>query len=216
MRGQDKDFSGRLQKISMRGVLLMFEKSFGGRSMFRKIVSTGFSVLMFLGLFLAAQSDGFAQQVMIRDYQEIVRVYQQSSFELPSNEAEYQRYSQMEGGLYSWRLDDLKQVHLKKQEYLLDAKKMCNQELTRINKNKCLEAINSGIQKDAGEYLQALKNMGRIFEERKRRLNDARKKFEPSQMKRTPQKRNYQRRNINGVDQQNRRTYERRTNRFNY
>lgn len=162
--------------------------------MLNKIISAGFGSLAGFCLLLAVHINGFGQRQYIRDYEEIVGEYQQSSFNpRPANESEYQDTRIEEDSMFGNFKKEMREINIRRNENLLDAKRLCEKELTRISRNKCIESIDAGIQADAADYIEALKKIGKIYEYRVNKLTEQRKKFTPEQMIRTPPKRIYQR-----------------------
>lgn len=161
--------------------------------MLKKTASICFSLFIFSVLFFAAQTDGFAQ-ADLRDYQEIVKDYQQKRLQLPTSREEYNRFVQAENLDYQFTLEDLNKAHKFRADSLQDSMRLCNQELTRINKKKCVESTTAAIEKDAGQYLDALQKLQKAFEERKLKLRNARIKLPPLKTRPTPIRKEYKRR----------------------
>ncbi len=179
----------------------------------KQIACVCFSVLIVAGLFFASPSDGFAQGnplLTVRGYEELVQGYQSQGLRIPKNETEHQEISGDEGILNRYYTAKLKETYLATDEFFTLKRGNCNDKFLPKDKRKCVAAADAALQKNDTKYLAALVRVNQIWNDRKRSLNEARKKFTPSQMTRTPRKRIYERKVDEKIIQQTRRKYQRR------
>jgi hypothetical protein len=167
-------------------------KSFSEEAQAMKIPLTYFKVISLSVLFIAANSGSLAQKAFEEDYSDIVNEYRQMRPSiLPANMDEYDELARAERELYIPTNSRLKNLHLKRVGYWQGEKRKCLTYYVKRsmfkNKTACESAMNANIQDESGRYIAALSEIGKIYEARLKRLNDAKRKFNYEQSKRTRQ-----------------------------